>query len=101
MSLEFVLPELKDLLEDEEGEVTSEANYQYQKHLTYVYGTDFTKRDDAVCMLVHMMEVSAEYDFTMVDIALSLKLLTKFMLIFNIPKNQEVFEKTKKMIDRA
>ena len=34
-------------------------------------------------MLVNLMEKSAEYDFTMVDIALSLKLLTKFLLIFN------------------
>lgn len=87
LSLEFVFPELKELLEDEEGEVTSEAIYQFQKHLTYIYEADFTKREDAVGMLVHLMEVSAEYDFTMVDIALSLKLLSKFLLIYNIPKN--------------
>ena len=41
ISKEFILPELKELLEDEEGEVASEAIYQFQKHLTYIFDDEF------------------------------------------------------------
>lgn len=87
LSQEYVYPEIKELLEDEEGEVMSEAIYQFQKHLTHVYDQDFCKKEETIELLINLMENSAEYDFTMVDIALVLKLLTKFMLLFNMPKN--------------
>lgn len=38
-------------------------------------------------MFVQLCESAAEYDYTMVDIALVFKLLTKFLLAFNIPDN--------------
>lgn len=97
----YVLPEIKDLLEDEEGEVTSEAIFQFQKHLTYIFDEDFCKKQETIDMFINLMENSAEYDFTMVDIALVLNLLTKFMLIINQPENKLLLEKTKKMVDRA
>lgn len=49
---EHILPEIKDLLEDEEGEVASEAIYQFQKHITYVFDAEFCQKEDTIAMFV-------------------------------------------------
>ena len=40
-AMQYILPELKELMDDEEGEVVSEAIIQYQKHLTKVFDSTF------------------------------------------------------------
>jgi hypothetical protein len=100
-SKEFILPELKELLEDEEGEVASEAIYQFQKHLTYIFEPDFCRSEEAILMFVQLCENAAEYDLTMVDLALVLKLLTKFLFAFNLPREPRILAKVYKMIEKA
>ena len=51
--------------------------------------------------MVNLCEVAAEFDFTRVDIALVLKLLTKFMLLFNNPTDIMILLKLTKMIEQA
>jgi hypothetical protein len=36
-----VLPELKELLDDEEGEVVAEAIIQFQKHIDQIFTPEF------------------------------------------------------------
>ena len=42
-SMEQVFPELKELLEDEEGEVVTEAIISLQKHVSHVFTAEFIR----------------------------------------------------------
>jgi hypothetical protein len=98
---EHILPEIKELIEDEEGEVASEAIYQFQKHITFIFDDQFCQKEDTINMMIQLCDNAAEYDYTMVDVALVFKLLTKLLLAFNAPENTQLSEKIIKMIDVA
>jgi len=89
-SLSFVLPELKELLDDEEGEVVTEAIICFQKSLDKVYSPDFSKSDEAFDMFIKLLDNASDQDMCLVDLGIVLKKLGKFLKNFNRPQDKQI-----------
>ena len=55
-----MLPELKELLDDEEGEVVAEAIVSFQKHLCQVYDEEFAAQDGTMEMFTKLCDLTVE-----------------------------------------
>ena len=58
----IMMPELLELLDDEEGEVATEAIVQYQKHLSKVLPESYLKQDSVRQSFLKILEMAAESD---------------------------------------
>lgn len=84
-STDLVLPELKELLDDEESEVMSEAIIQFQKHLDQVYDRQFRESQEAKDMFLKVCDLAVDCNMCMTELGTLLRKLGKFMVAFNKP----------------
>jgi len=84
-SFQYVLPELKELLDDEEGEVVTEAIVSFQKHLDQVYDEEFVAQDETMEVFAKLCDLTVESTMCLVDLAVVLKKLGKYIVTFNRP----------------
>ena len=98
---QFVLPELKELLDDEEGEVVTEAIICFQKLLDKVFNNEFAQSDEALDMFLKLCDLASDQDMCLVDLGIVLKKLGKFITKFNRPKDPQILKKICRLITDA
>jgi hypothetical protein len=95
------LPELKELLDDEEGEVASEAIVQFQKLTTKVLSEDYRKSQDALNLFMKLCDHAADTAINQLELILVLKLMTKFLMAFNQPECQQILIRLKTLLENG
>lgn len=95
---ERVLPELKELLEDEEGEVATEAVAQYQKHLATVLPLEFVKSPEALDIFCNFCDQTDRSDLCGMDFAIVLKKLGKIVVTLNRPDDQQLLTRIENLL---
>lgn len=85
----IILPEIKELLEDEEGEVTTEAFIQYQKHIATVFSLEFVKSQENLEMFYKFCDSIQIQEFQGIDVAVVLKKLAKVLVTLDRPQDTE------------
>ena len=96
-----VLPELKELLEDEEGEVATEAFAQYQKHLATVFSYDFVTSIEAVDIFCEFCDLTDKSDLCGMDFGIILQKLGKIIVTLDRPDDERVLQKIKHVIEQS
>ena len=86
-SEKIVLKEIIELLEDEEGEVVTEAITQYQKHLNQVFSPEYRQSQEAVTLFMKAADQAIDSDVTLVDLGNFLKRMCKMLISFDQPNN--------------
>ena len=97
-SEEKVLPEIKELLEDEEGEVVTEAIVQFQKHIASVFSDELVQAQDALDVFQKFCDLTLEHDMCMIDLAILLKKLGKIIVSMNRPTEPGILQRIGKLV---
>lgn len=100
-SEDIVLVELEELLDDEEGEVVTEAVLSLSKHIYKVFPDHFGKSDRAVRMFYKFCDLANKCDMCLVDMARVLKKIGKFIVAFNRPLDQVLLEKVRTLLEKG
>lgn len=95
---EKLLPEIKELLEDEEGEVVTEALVQYQKHIASVFSDSFVNSNEAVDILCKFCEQPQKSDLCGIDLAIVLKKIGKIMVTLNRPRDLKLAKRIEELL---
>ena len=93
-----ILPEIKELLEDEEGEVITEAFIQYQKHLSSIFSLKFVKSQENLDIYYKFCDYIQKSDFLGIDLAIILKKLSKVIVTLDRPQDTEFTDKLQELI---
>ena len=100
-SHQYVLKEINYLLDDEEGEVATEAIVSFQKHLTEVFNQEFIQSEEAATMFEKLCGLAEDCDATLVNLGIVLKKLGKFVIAFDKPHDVDFSRNLWKLINKA
>ena len=67
--------------------MVTESIISYQKHLAKVFPPEFSHTQEAIDLFIHVCDYTAECELCLVDLAVVLKKLTKFIIAFNRPND--------------
>ena len=77
-----VIPELKELIDDEEGEVVTEAIIQFQKHVDHIFSQEFINSQECIDFFKRSIQLIEDKDQSNIDLAAIFKKLGKLLLAF-------------------
>ena len=100
-TIEYIIPELKELLDDEEGEVVTESIIQFHKITHKVVNKKYIRSDEAYQLFQKICEMTADQESATIDLALVLKKLGKLMLTFNYKDDINIVKRIYKIINNA
>lgn len=66
-----------------------------------IFPPGFSKTQEAVDLFIHVCDYTAECELCLVDLAVVLKKLTKFIIAFNRPNDQHLLKRILKLIEKA
>lgn len=95
---EKVLPEIKELLEDEEGEVVTEAIAQFQKHVATVFSYQFVSSQEAIEIFCKFCDLTLKNEMCGIDLAIVLKKLGKIIVTLDRPQDPQVVTKIENLV---
>ena len=100
-TIEYIVPELKELLDDEEGEVVTESIVQFYKITNEVLDDNFISSNESLELFIKILDLTSEKESETIDLALVLKKFGKLMLAFkeNLPSDFVI--KLLKIIENA
>ena len=81
-TIEYIIPELQELLDDEEGEVVTESIIQFYKISTKVLDKTFVEQKESLDLFNKICDMTAEKESETIDLALVIKKFGKLMLSF-------------------
>ena len=84
-SQKYIWKEIKYLLDDEEGEVATEAVASFQKHLTEIYSKEFAQSEETAEMFEKISSLAEDCDASLVNLGVVLKKLGKIIIAIDKP----------------
>ena len=97
----YVLKEINNFLDDEEGEVVTEAIVSFQKHLSQVFNQEFIKSDEAAATFEKLCSLAEGCDTNNVNLGVVLKKLGKLIIAFDKPNDRDFLSNISKLIIKA
>lgn len=100
-SQQYILKEINYLLDDEEGEVATEAIVSFQKHLSEIYTREFSQSEEAAAMFEKLSNLAEDCDASLVNLGVVLKKLGKIIIAIDKPNDSEFSRNLWRIINKA
>lgn len=78
---------MKELLDDEESEVMSEAIIQFQKHLVQIYDKEFRESQEVKDLFIKVCDLAVDCNMCMTELGTLLRKLGKYLVALNKPSD--------------